>query len=546
MVESQGGTTSSEALATRLDFMDLDAASRQKIEGLKEVLVRELPKALDKFYHRLRAEPKVRRFFEAESQISRAKSAQVKHWDAISSGRFDDAYMANVQRVGLTHARIGLEPQWYIGGYALIFDHLARALVAERWPKSLLRRGAGEAEAFGAALGALAKSVFLDMDLAISVYLEALEAERQKAEAARRASDEATQAAIALTGKALDRLARQDLTCDIGDGMPTGFAALATNFNAAIAALRDALVVVSQGAAAIRSGGDEIASATDDLSRRTELQAANIEESAAALEEITATVNKSVGGAQHAREIVSGVKAKSRQSGEVVGHAVAAMGRIEKSSGEISQIIGVIDEIAFQTNLLALNAGVEAARAGEAGRGFAVVASEVRALAQRSAEAAKDIKTLINTSNGEVKTGVKLVADSGALLADIVKGVEEIDRLIGDIAAGAQEQARALSEVNIAVTELDQATQQNAAMAEQTTAATGALTRETTRLTGLVSEFALGAAAAKPAAAPRAAPPATPAKAPARAAALPPPRKVARVAGGGARAAATAHDWSEF
>jgi methyl-accepting chemotaxis protein len=546
MVESQGDTASSEALATRLGFMELDAASRQKIEGVKDVVARELPKALDKFYQRLRAEPKVRRFFEAESQISRAKNAQVNHWDAISSGRFDDAYMANVQRVGLTHARIGLEPRWYIGGYALIFDHLARALVAERWPKSLLRRGAGEveAEAFGAALGALAKSVFLDMDLAISVYLEALEADRQKAEAARRASDEATQAAIVLTGKALDRLARQDLTCDIGDDMPTGFASLATNFNAAIAALRDALADVSQGAAAIRSGGDEIASATDDLSRRTELQAANIEESAAALEEITATVNKSVGGAQHAREIVSGVKAKSRQSGEVVGRAVAAMGRIEKSSGEISQIIGVIDEIAFQTNLLALNAGVEAARAGEAGRGFAVVASEVRALAQRSADAAKDIKTLINTSNSEVKTGVKLVADSGALLDDIVKGVEEIDRLIGDIAGGAQEQARALSEVNIAVTELDQATQQNAAMAEQTTAATGALTRETTRLTGLVSEFALGAAPAK-LAAPRVAAPAAPTKAPTRTTALPPPRKVARIAAGGAKAAA-AHDWSEF
>jgi methyl-accepting chemotaxis protein len=533
-------STSRAALEARLGFIELDAPSREKIRGLSDVIARELPKALDKFYERLRTEPKVRDFFSNEAHISRAKGAQSQHWDAIGAGRFDEAYMANVRRVGMTHARIGLEPKWYIGGYAIIFDHLVQALVAARWPKGMFRRLAGAGE-LGGAIGALAKAVFLDMDIAISVYLEELEAQWRKAEEAKRAADADAQSALEQTAMALARLAAKDLDCDIRSDLPGKFAKLASDFNAAVSALRQTIRTVADGASAIRTGSDEISSATDDLSRRTELQAANIEESAAALEEVTATVNKSVEGAQHARGIVSGMKEKSRQSGEVVGRAVEAMGRIEKSSGEIGRIISVVDEIAFQTNLLALNAGVEAARAGEAGRGFAVVASEVRALAQRSADAAKDIKSLVSASNAEVRVGVKLVADSGALLNDIVVGVEQIDHLITDIASGAQEQARALTEVNIAVAELDKATQQNAAMSEQTTAATGALTRETVRLAGLVGEFGLGAVA-KELAPPRPAKPAAarPAPRPAPARARP-----ARAASGGA-ATAAATDWSEF
>ena len=178
----------------------------------------------------------------------------------------------------------------------------------------------------------------------------------------------------------------------------------------------------------VASGGQEIATASDDLSRRTEQQAASLEETAAALDEVTSTVKKTTDGAKQARTVVSEARGDAEKSGEIVRRAVEAMGRIEKSSPEISQIIGVIDEIAFQTNLLALNAGVEAARAGEAGRGFAVVASEVRALAQRSAEAAKEIKGLITTSNTEVGNGVKLVAETGESLARIVGKVSQINR----------------------------------------------------------------------------------------------------------------------
>ncbi len=240
------------------------------------------------------------------------------------------------------------------------------------------------------------------------------------------------------------------------------------------------------------SGTQEISTASNDLSRRTEQQASSLEETAAALDEITATVKKAAEGATHARKVVAGTKVDAEKSGEVVRKAVEAMGGIEKSSQQISQIIGVIDEIAFQTNLLALNAGVEAARAGDAGRGFAVVASEVRALAQRSAEAAKEIKGLISTSTTQVGQGVQLVAETGKSLERIMAKVAEINTVVSEIAAGAQEQATGLQQVNTAVNEMDKVTQQNAAMAEEATAAGRSLAQEAEQLTGLVGQFQLG------------------------------------------------------
>jgi methyl-accepting chemotaxis protein len=242
----------------------------------------------------------------------------------------------------------------------------------------------------------------------------------------------------------------------------------------------------------MNSGTQEISTASNDLSRRTEQQASSLEETAAALDEITATVKKAAEGATHARKVVAGTKEDAERSGEVVRKAVEAMGGIEKSSQQIGQIIGVIDEIAFQTNLLALNAGVEAARAGDAGRGFAVVASEVRALAQRSAEAAKEIKALISTSTTQVGEGVQLVAETGKSLESIMSKVAEINTVVSDIAAGAQEQATGLQQVNTAVNEMDKVTQQNAAMAEEATAAGRSLAQEAETLTSLVAQFRLG------------------------------------------------------
>jgi methyl-accepting chemotaxis protein len=326
-----------------------------------------------------------------------------------------------------------------------------------------------------------------------------------------RAADAAAReqaAVVAALGEGLDHLTRGDLTYTLTQSFPEDYVKLKEDFNAAISQLKDAMSVVAGNVSAIRSGAGEIAQASDDLSRRTEQQAASLEETAAALDEITATVNRTASGARQASDTVQAAKGDAETSGNVVRDAVGAMGAIEKSAQEISQIIGVIDEIAFQTNLLALNAGVEAARAGDAGRGFAVVASEVRALAQRSAEAAKEIKTLISASTSQVNTGVALVGQTGEALQRIVSRVAEIDGLVSEIAASAQEQATGLQQVNTAVNQMDQVTQQNAAMVEESTAASHSLSQEAETLAGSVSRFKIGAVASAPAA--RSAPKAQP------------------------------------
>ena len=309
-----------------------------------------------------------------------------------------------------------------------------------------------------------------------------------------------------------------------------------------MAKLQDTMKIVAGNTSGIRTGSSEISTAADDLARRTERQAASLEETAAALNEITSTVRKTSDSAAHAKKVVHSAKESAETSGDIVRRAVAAMGTIQQSSSQIAQIIGVIDEIAFQTNLLALNAGVEAARAGEAGRGFAVVASEVRALAQRCAEAAKQIKALISASSQQVAEGVNLVDETGKALGQISLQVEEITGIVGEIAGSTEEQATALQQVNIAIVDMDKVTQQNAAMVEESTAASRNLFQETEDLARVVGSFKIGEARGKVAMERRPSP--APAATPARHAA-PAMKSVGR--GGAARApASSSEDWAEF
>ncbi len=347
-------------------------------------------------------------------------------------------------------------------------------------------------------LGEMAGTVQVFKDAAIAKIkadAEALEA-KERAEAERKAAGEAAIAqeqasVVGVFGGAMEKLAAGDLTYRVTDALAPAYEKLRDDFNGSMAKLEETMTVIVGNAGGISNGSQEITAASDDLARRTEQQAASLEETAAALDEITATVRKTAEGAKEAREVVVSAKGGAENGGEIVAQARTAMDQIESSARQINQIIGVIDEIAFQTNLLALNAGVEAARAGDAGRGFAVVASEVRALAQRSAEAAKEIKTLIADSTAKVGEGVRLVGETGVALERIVTEVGQINSLVSEIAMAAQEQATGLQQVNVAVNQMDQVVQQNAAMVEESTAASHTLAREAKTLTGLMGQFRL-------------------------------------------------------
>jgi methyl-accepting chemotaxis protein len=287
----------------------------------------------------------------------------------------------------------------------------------------------------------------------------------------------------------MNKLSDGNLAFRLVDWFPVEYKGLRMDYNQAMEILCDTMATIAESAGSVRANSNEITQAADDLSRRTEQQAATLEQTAAAIDNLTSEVRKAAENAKQARAIVQSAAGDAKQSGETARQTMDAMTVIDSSAREINNIVGLIDEIAFQTNLLALNAGIEAARAGDAGRGFAVVATEVRALAQRSATAAKEIKGLISASSEQVAVGVRLVGESGKAFGRTVEQVHKLDGLVSEIADSAAVQATALGEVNIAMNQMDQVTQQNAAMVEQTTAASHGLARDANELGELVGKF---------------------------------------------------------
>lgn len=332
--------------------------------------------------------------------------------------------------------------------------------------------------------------LFTDHSDCVGRMTKAMDVFRKNAETIRQSGAEAD-ALVAELGGGLGQLAAGDLSRRIDIIFAPHYETLRGDFNAAVDAINATLAKVTEVANDINSGAGNIRQASDDLSGRTEQQAAALQETAAGLDEITNTVRHTAAGAAQANSLVSQAQQEAQHSGEIVERAVASMESIKRRSVEISEIISVIDGIAFQTNLLALNAGVEAARAGEAGRGFAVVASEVRALAQRSADAATDVKARITASAEQVDAGVQLVSATGTALQGIIGRVNEISTIVSTIASSADQQAKGLQQVNTAISEMDGVTQQNAAMVEEATAATRGLASEAEALSREVARFRL-------------------------------------------------------
>jgi methyl-accepting chemotaxis protein len=467
------------------------AAAQAQSDENEQIAMRRNPAQVAEAQRTINSKGRLTHYREVNKGITERINADVAKTVKAEHDAFNTTWLALLVG-GISVVGLSILLGW------MLTRALARPIVAMTGTMNKLASGDNSVEVLGLErrdeVGEMARAVQTFKDAAIEKIRLERDAESQRGltetERAERAREQATVVTSIATG--LEKLAAGDLVFRVTAQFAPEYEKLRVDFNAAMEKLQETMKIVASNAAGIRSGTDEITQASDDLSRRTEQQAANLEETAAALDEITATVRKTADGANQAREVVSSAKADAEHSGQVVRDAVAAMSEIEKSAQQISQIIGVIDEIAFQTNLLALNAGVEAARAGEAGKGFAVVASEVRALAQRSAEAAKEIKTLISASSQQVEVGVELVGETGKALERIVGQVGGINGVVAEIASSAQEQATGLQQVNTAVNQMDQVTQQNAAMVEQSTAASHALAQETEELARLIGRFRIG------------------------------------------------------
>lgn len=380
-----------------------------------------------------------------------------------------------------------------IGFTRFIVD--ACSIYAVEWTLAVLKETRWSATKREAFIRTMMKGLYTDVAVAVHNLISDMNAEterqRQAFDRQRAEEAEADSRAMAALGKALSSLASGNLSVRLTEPLAEKHEGSRRDFNNAAEALRQAMLGISQTSEDICRGMQEISNSTSDLSRRTEQQASSLEETASALDQITATVRRTSEGASQATVAAASAKDEAGKSSQIMKEAETAMSEIAASSSQITQIVSVIDEIAFQTNLLALNAGVEAARAGEAGKGFAVVAQEVRALAQRSADAAKEIRHLIATSTQQVERGVALVESTGQTLTAIFGKVTEMDRLIADIAASAREQATGLQEINTAVNNMDQVTQQNAAMVEESTAAVNEMNARTQELAGLIQRFSL-------------------------------------------------------
>ncbi|CUH76907.1 Aspartate chemoreceptor protein [Tritonibacter multivorans] len=453
----------------------LDGGARKDLIAAGKLAAPLLPEVLEHFYAAVTEVPEMVAFFENPAMIARAKAAQQKHWENLLSGRFDAEYFASAAKIGRIHPRIGLPFFFFLSGYALATSEVQRLLVQKHG------RFGGQ-KALATKLSVLTRAFAMDTHLILDAHFEAEQDEQNRA--------------FAHLSEGIDRLAQRDLSTLIPDhnssDFPEKFDAVRQSFNNAQLSLRKVVAGIQDSSDKLTGIANEVSLAADDLSHRTETQAATLEETAAAVEEITASIRSASEATSATSHTVSQARDQADEGSGVVQTAVQKMSEIEEYSQKIAEIIGVIDDISFQTNLLALNAGVEAARAGESGRGFAVVASEVRALAQRTADSAQEIKGLIGVSTTHVDEGVQLVGSTGDVLASIVKNIQQASALTEEVAQSAAQQATGFEEINIGVSQLDGVTQQNAAMVEQTTAALHTMKKDVATLAELAQSFRVG------------------------------------------------------
>ena len=441
--------------------------------------------------------------------MKRAENSQIGHWKKIAAGRFDLDYVEATNRIGLRHAKIGLEPRWYVGGYGVIIETLVKGVVHDFMVDHLEQKKnmfgqkrsldadqvLADTGNLAAALAEIMKAVMVDIDYAVSTYFD-----KMTTDAGELAEHNANKVMLAVTetGNVLQKLADGDLTGRVEADFDPSMQKLKDDTNAVADKLEDIVTQLRGTSRSLKSATGEILAGANDLAERTTKQAAAIEETSAAMEQLAQTVTENASRANAARTRAQAVAVAAEQGGVVMTAANEAMEKITASSAKISNIIGLIDDIAFQTNLLALNASVEAARAGDAGKGFAVVAVEVRRLAQSAASASAEIKVLIEQSANEVRGGSKLVFDAAGKLTEMLDGVRQNTDMINGIAQASQEQSNSIAEVTTAIRQMDEMTQHNAALVEETNAAIEQTEGQANELDRIVDVFVIAGAAGSP------------------------------------------------
>lgn len=449
------------SLGGRLRFAGLDQDQCDLLRRYRTMLEPHVKAGLRDLMVRFQSMPDCSPSFESENQLDRLHDLQTAHWSVLTDARFDAVYAERIKVLSDTESRMGLDPRWHVAGHAVVLENLLGGLIADHSPRALLPGTRKRQKELADAVKAVVRLVMVDTEIAVSLRFNELRIRHTQELAKQREDDQAD--AKRLLGDALNAFAAGDLTARITGDIPEAYRDLAEAFNGALEKIGASMATAQAGIRDAHTAAERLAGEGRAIAAASSTQAQRLSSASDTLGSVIDVVRTSSERISAAESAVSQARSAATESGTAVGEAISAMAGIEQSAEQIGRIIGSIDEIAFQTNLLALNAGIEAARAGESGRGFAVVAQEVRALAQRSADAAREIKNLVNGTKTQVDAGVRMVNRTQEAIGGVVRQVSGVSDMIGDVARRTGENVVSLQTVAVELGSIGAETDRSAA-----------------------------------------------------------------------------------